>query len=184
MSHRINLRLPDDLFTKVENASRENGLAINQYITSLLAASLNSYTPSGHITDSNKENGVPSKRYHSTYRFSPDDAKILRSKARSLGLTDTAYLRQLIRTKSFKRIDCSLDDLREYMSQSQHLIDSVNRFVHLIENDGKGKVFEPDVRRILELLSEIRNLHKEQLQAIYHNRRAAYKKMLQKIESE
>ena len=184
MSHRINLRLPDDLFARVERASSENGLSINQYITSILTTSLSSCSPSGSGNEAGSENTTPSIGNPSTYRFSPEDVSILRRKARSLGLTDTAYLRKLIRTKHFKHIDCSLDDLREYMSQSQKLIDSVTRFVSLIESNGKGAVFEQDVRRILSLLSEIKDLHKEQLQTIYNNRRAACKTMIKKLESE
>ena len=184
MSHRINLRLPEDLFSKVENAARENGLAINQYITSILTTSLNSCSTLDSFVEEISESIDSDKTASSTYRFSPGDVSILRRKARSLGLSDTAYLRKVIRTKDFKYIDCSLDDLREYMTQSQKLIDSVTQFVHLIETNGKGIVFEQDVRRILSLLLEIKDLHKEQLQTIYENRRSAYKMMLKKMESE
>ena len=90
----------------------------------------------------------------------------------------------MIRSKDFKRIEYSLDDLNNFMAQSQKLIDSVVLFVDFIATSGKGLVFEADVRRIFELLDEIKSIHKEQLKQIYQNRRAVYKKMIAKIEDE
>jgi hypothetical protein len=74
--------------------------------------------------------------------------------------------------------------LEAYIDQSQKLIDSVVRFVNFIGSAGKGEVFEPDIRKILSLLDEIKSLHKEQVRLTYSNRQKVYRKMIKKIEDE
>ena len=181
MAKQIPLRLPEDLYKRIKTSADSNSLSVNQFIVSALTESISG------MDESAAEESAETINYNSsdkmvTYRFPESYATLLHKKAGSLGLTDTAYLRQMIRSKDFKRIDYSLNDLWEYIAQSQRLIDSVVRFVELIDTSGKGQVFEQDVRRILSLLEEIRTMHKEQIKLTHSNREAVYRKMIRKIE--
>ena len=179
---QIPLRLSQELFQSIKAIADSKNLSINQFIVSTLSEAVSDtedVTDSCSLseTDSSKETGKMI-----TYRFPKSYATLIHQKASQHGLTDTAYLRQMIRSRDFKRIEYSLDDLWEYIAQSQQLIDAVVRFVELIDTAGKGQVYEPDIRRILSLLEEIKSLHKEQIRLTHDNRESVYKKMIQKIE--
>ena len=118
------------------------------------------------------------------YTLSGSYVSALKRKAKAAGLTETAYIRLLIRSRDFKRIEYSVEDLSEYTAQSQRLINSVTSFVALIESSGKGIVFEPDVKRMLAMLEEIKALCRTQVQQALQNRRAVYRKMIKKVEDE
>ena len=183
MAKQMLLRLPDDLYQKIKKTADYKQLSVNRFIVSALSeniAEAGEEQPDVSVdTGSLEEAGKII-----TYRFPKSYGALVRQKASQLGLTDTAYLRQMIRSKDFKRIDYSLDDLWENMSQSQKLIDSVVRFVDFINTSGKGQVFEPDIRKILSLLEDIKALHKKQIQLAHSNREKVYRKMIRKIEDE
>lgn len=181
MIKQICLRLPQELYDSIKNNANASGLSVTKYIISTLTEVIqNSQQES--MDEFTEDFEMDSNQLLYTYRFNPEDAKLLKQKAKALNLADTAYLRLLIRTKNFKYIDYSTDDLREYISQSQRLIDSVTDFVDFIRTSGKGLVFEQDVRRILVMLEEIKDLHKKQIQITFTDRQSVYRKMIKKIE--
>ena len=181
MIKQICLRMPNDLYDSIKEKADATGLSLTKYIVAVLSHETQLVQQSfPDEPDNDMEYDKEQKLY--TYRFNWNDVRILRQKAKAFKLSDTAYLRMLIRTKNFKYIDYSTDDLEQYISESQRLIDSVTNFVDYIHTSGKSLVFAPDIRRIMSMLEEIKTIHKQQVQLTFTNRQKVYRDMIKKIE--
>ena len=82
----------------------------------------------------------------------------------------------------FKKIDYTVDDLFEYLSQHQKVINAIQSFVDLVKENGKGIVFEPDIRRLIQLSEEIKAAMLVQINLTVKNRAKVYNEMKSKIE--
>lgn len=184
MTRRITATIEDRVYASLKEEATRSGTSPNKLMTRLLNERYHETNISSAATqeiDDSEEKYSPCRR---NYTLNKEHATLLHRKAKELGITDTAYLRMMIRSKDFKRIEYSVNDLEAYIDQSQKLIDSVVRFVNFIGSAGKGEVFEPDIRKILSLLEEIKSLHKEQIRLTYSNRQKVYRKMIKRIEDE
>ncbi len=185
MARRITATIDDLIYNSLKEEASRSGMSPNKMMTYLLNERYSETDASAvamvHENDPPESVISQSRR---NYSLNPEHAALLHRKAKALGITDTAYLRMMIRSKDFKRIEYSLDDLEAYIDQSQKLIDSIVRFVDFIGSSGKGQVFEPDVRKILSLREDIKALHKEQVRLTYSNRQKVYRQMIKKIEDE
>ena len=161
--------------------AQELGLTPNKYTAVLLAENLQ--PDPGQVTETKGiEDTIIATGRRRNYTLDQTDAAILRRKAQMLGLNDTAYLRILIRTKNFKRIDYTVDDLFAYLSQLQKAIDSIHSFVDLIHKGGKGVIFAPDVQHMTKLAEQLKSLMLVQVDQSFKNRSKVYDKMIRKIE--
>lgn len=184
MSRRITATISDEQYASFTELARDHGLSPNKYISNLITESL---LENDRLSGLQKPECMPDENVNlgrRNYTLSGSYVSVLKRKAKAAGLTETAYLRLLIRSRDFKRIEYSVEDLNEYISQSQRLINSVTSFVALIESSGKGIVFEPDVKHMLIMLEEIKALCRTQVQQALQNRRAVYRKMIKKVEDE
>ena len=181
MSKRFSITINDGLYETLSSKAQELGLTPNKYTAMLLVENLQPNP--GQVTDtSDIENTIMATGRRRNYTLDLADASILRRKAQNLGLNDTAYLRILIRTKTFKLIDYTVDDLFAYLSQLQKAIDSILAFVELIRKDGKGVVFAPDVQHMTELAEQLKSLMLAQVDQAFKTRSAVYDNMIKKIE--
>ena len=181
MSKRFSVTIRDDLYETLMAESQKLDLSPNKYTALLLAEKLQEY-----MDCSKTAPDPPSSSHHSgrrrNYTLDLSDATLLREKASALGLCDTAYLRLLIRTKNFIRIDYTTDDLFEYLARHQKVIDSILSIVDFIRKDGKELVFAPDIKRIIQLSEEIKAAMIAQVNLTFGNRAKVYKEMIRKIE--
>ena len=185
MSRRITATIEEHIYNSLKEEASVNGLSPNKLMTHLLNSRYSNTNVQETLSDPD-DNGAEGDPYtgRRNYTLNSEYASLLHRKASALGLSDSAYLRMMIRTKDFKRINYSLDDLETFISQSQELIDSVVRFVNFIGSSGKGNVYEQDIKRILSLLEEIRSLNRAQVRYTYTNRQKVYRKMIKRIEDE
>lgn len=180
MKKRFSVTITDELYKALTTAASKLDLSPNKYTAMLLAEKLQGFqdSPETDGTSSNIRN--TGKRRN--YTLDLADAAILKRKASALGLCDTAYLRMLIRTKNFKKIDYTVDDLFEYLTQHQKVINAIQSFVDLVKENGKGIVFEPDIRRLIQLSEEIKAAMLVQINLTVKNRAKVYNEMKSKIE--
>ena len=181
MSKRFSVTIEDRLFEALSTKAQSLAMTPGKYTAMLIAENL--HPDPGQVTDTKDiEDTIIATGRRRNYTLDLADASILRRKAQSLGLNDTAYLRILIRTKTFKRIDYTVDDLFAYLSQLQKVIDSIHSFIELIRKDGKGAVFAPDIKHMTELAEQLKSLMLVQVEQSFKNRSKVYDKMIKKIE--
>ncbi len=181
MNRRFSVTIDDKLYEALMAESAKLDLTPNKYTAVLLAEKLQPIR-NDMISDTDSVPVATAGRRRN-YTLDLADASLLKKKASALGLCDTAYLRMLIRTKDFRKIDYTVDDLFAYLSEHQKAIDSLHSFVELIRNNGKGVVFEPDIRRIIQLSEEIKAAMLVQVEQTFRNREKVYNEMIRKIEN-
>ena len=180
MSKRIDITIPDDLYNILKAEAADNGTIPSRFITRYLSEQfINPESPDEEIYDSN-----PGSDKLTTYRLKQEDAAIVHERAVRLGISDTAYIRKLIRSKRFKVLDIADDDIKEYLAQIGKITGSASSLVSMIKKNGNSQVYAQDIERILELLEDIKGLCKEQVKVTYANRNKVYKAMLTKLDKE
>ena len=183
MSKRIDITVPDDLYEVLKAEASDNGTIPSRFITRYLSENLMPEEDQNGIIEESYE-ADPDNGKLTTYRFKQEDASIIHERAVRLGISDTAYLRKLVRSKQFNVIDIADDDIKEYLAQVGKISNSASSLVSMIKRNGNGQVYSQDIERMLELLEGIKGLCKEQVKLTYANRNKAYKAMVSKLDRE
>ena len=172
---RINLSLSEEQYEMIVQQAAKNKIPPSAYCTALVMKEIintDEYETIDKDTSVNKA--------VKTIRLSDEDAFTLSEKASQLGLSSVAYIRNLIHTKDFVVHDIVTDDITEYINEVHKVVASIQSLISMIRREGKGKVFESDVKELLKTSAEIKILMRKQLQSTYSNRQRAYETMTKK----
>ena len=168
----IKITVDEKIAERAKREAAREHLSMSAYVAKTVAEKLSTLSED---EDDFVEETVECKSYTSVY-ISDNDASTLRMKAKRVGLTDTAYVRQLIHTKDFKINNIVTEDIEEYIAEVHSAIESLNSIVGLIKRNGKGEVFKQDVVAIEEKADEISNILSAQVKKAYQKRKKKYDK--------
>lgn len=103
---------------------------------------------------------------------------VLNEKAASVGLSNTAYIRNLIHTTDFKIYHVQTENIDEFINEVHKAVSSLSSTISLIKRYGKGKVFEQDVVKIQNDADEIKSLLRKIVANLYGTRRSVQQKLV------
>ena len=172
---RINLSLPDELYLLVEQESEKSGTSMAGYVTNVIMH---------HLKDTELEADASPNftvdRHKRTIHLDDEEAYALHYKAVEAGLTEMAYVRNML-LQDMNFIEVGTDDLDRFIDEIHSVTSDINSLVYMIRTKGEGKVFEQDIAELKELGSQISLLLSENLKAYYKDRKKICNKMTTQI---
>ncbi len=170
MSKHIQITVPENIAEVIKQEADKEKLSVSAYISKSMASLLK-----GKKVEI-AEPDLSVNKKHTAIALSDEDASVLRLKAKQAGLTDTAYIRQMIHTKDFTINEIKTSDLEDYIGEVHSAVASLNSLVSMIRKAGKGEVFKQDIEEVVGKANEIASLLQVHIEQTYKSRRKDYKK--------
>lgn len=186
MSKLTKVYLPENIAEAVIKEAYTEQLSVSSYITSILAEELKDVideneTETENETDNNEEQTT--SLLSSRVVLTGEDAIKLKEKAAKLGISPTAYIRNMVYTKDFRIVDFTTDDLEGYLADIHSLINAITSCINLSKRYS-GMLQPQDVELIKNNLNKMIKLAQEQIVISLNDRKSVYKKMMKKAKED
>ena len=104
-------------------------------------------------------------------KLNDKDEAILRKKAEKAGMSPSAYLKKLIRSKEVNVISIYTDDLEELIEEVHTASTAMRSIVVTVKSREDGAVYASDIAEMGRLCSEMNKSLTNALKAVYGDRR-------------
>lgn len=181
----ISIYVTEDLYNEIQSHAENEKLSVSSFLSRMVTDTLCSKNEKGTEpkTYALKEDSDNEKK-KSYIVFDEDTSAILQQKAAEQGLNETAYLRNMVLTKDFKVYKITTDDLEDIIAEVHSAISSLSSTIGIIKRQGKGEIFEQDVKKISQDADEIKKTLNKIVKNLYRTRRSAQNKIVRKLEKQ
>ena len=176
MTKIMKIYMPEDLAAQVEMNAKAERLSSSSYVVSNLKRSMENKDTAENISDVPEQ--TEDKHLH--IDITGTEVLTLKEKAKKLGITPTAWVRNAINTKTFHVINFSMHDLDEFLRIYEENVRLIEGVVCVCLDN--HSVFPQDVERIEELMEEITALFKKHFSASSRTRSEVFKDLVKKYE--
>lgn len=181
---KISVLVDQETYDAIKEVTQRNRLPMSAYLTRAIKSSLKEEEGIDTYNKEDPEEDGDSKKRKASVIFDEDASAILKQKATEQGLSERAYLRNLIVTKDFKVYRIQTDDIEDIISEVHSAISSLSSTVGIIKKQGKGEIFKQDVERIEKDSEEIKTVLNKIVRNLYSTRRSTKNKLVRKLERE
>lgn len=181
----IKVFLPEDLENIVRQEANAEHISPGAYIGTLVKEALEGKTLNDDIDDEEvfEDDGPVDRSNRICVNLYGKDANQLKLKARSNGLTPTAYIRKVAYTQEIVNIIVPTDDIREFIDEFKSLERAFTSAVGYIKRS-EGDVFIQDIELLKDYMSQIGDLFEKQVRISYSQRFKVENKMMKYVKAE
>lgn len=176
----VGVHVTEDLYNEIQLRAENEKLSVSSFLNREIKNMFSEY----ELPEIKKPELTETEDRKAYVSFDKDTSAILQQKAAEQGLTETAYLRNLIHTKDFKVYRVVTDDLENIIEEVHSAISSLSGTISIIRKQGQGKIFEQDVKHILQDADEIKKTLNKIVQNLYKTRRSTKNKILKDLENQ
>ncbi|MCR5267851.1 MAG: hypothetical protein K6E16_04995 [Lachnospiraceae bacterium] len=179
MTKTIKTYLPDDLAALATKKAKAQKMSLSSYIQSLIKADTRKQKDTA-VQNEEAEDSAGSDDQKIRITVTGNDADLLRKKSYALGISPTAWVRNVINTKTFNVINFSMVDLDEFLK-------IYDRHVNLIYGELKAcadnrKDVADALRYMARYQYKISELFQKQFADAYKTRQYIFRQLVRKYE--
>ena len=177
---KLSANVNEDLYNAVMREAEREKISVSALLTRLIKENID-IEEKEFLPIYNEE--IPSTT-ETQIRLDSETSAVLHSKALEQGITDTAYVRNLIHTRDFKIYRIQTDDIEDFISEVHRAITALSSTVSIILKQGKGEIFEQDIKSIKTSADEIKTVLNKIVRNLYDTRKSVQNNLTKKMSNQ